>query len=348
VRKNTKNKDVNRNVSYKKLESSLKTGQLGSFYILHGEERYLLDRSLEKLRVLLCPDGLDSFNYKRFDGKELLIEDLENAIDTFPAFADRSLIEIHDFDIFKSDDKEHLNSIFADLPDYVCIIFVYNILEYKPDGRKKTDKEILSHANVVDFVVQEQDILVKWIRRHFRDAGKIISDSDIKYLATITGGFMATLNGEIEKAAAYAKHETVTREDIDAVVSPILDVVVYKLTDALVVRDSKKALHHLGELLQMREEPHKMMYSISLKMRQLLTARIFVENRIGHESLKKMCDFRYDFQSENLYKSARQTTLSYCREFVLCCSATALELNSSSDPESRIVELVTKLAFTQQ
>jgi len=316
-----------------------------NFYIFHGEERYLLERSLANLRDLLCPDGLDGFNYKRFEGNTLSVDELEDAINTLPAFADRTLIEIHDFDIFKNDVKPRLNRIFSDLPDYSCIVFVYSTIEYKPDGRLKINKEILKNANVVEFTAQDQDKLINWIKRHFLDAGKTISTSDAEYLAFITGGLMSTLNGEIEKTAAYVYSENVSRTDIDAVVTPVVDTVAYKLTDALAGRDSKKALRLLDELFQMREAPHKLMYSISLKMRQLLAARICIESNLGKTRLMEMCGIRHDFQARILLDTARGTTLPDCRDAVLYCSATALELNRFADPELRMIEFVTKLCL---
>ena len=158
---------------------------------------------------------------------------------------------------------------------------------------------------------------------------------------------MTILNGEIEKAAAYSTQETVTRSDIDAVVTPVLDTVAYKLTDALVSRDNKRALQILDELFQMREVPHKIIYSISLKMRQILAARVCIESNLGRTVLMDICGIRHDFQARTLLSTANKTTLSDCRSAVLFCSETALELNSSAEPESRIIELVTRLATGQ-
>jgi len=255
------------------------------------------------------------------------------------------MIEIHDYDVFKGDQRVQLCDVFSDLPDYVCIVFIYSIIEYKPDGRQKINKEILKYASVVEFVVQDQNKLVNWIRRHFHDAGKNISPSDAEYLAFITGGLMTTLQGEIEKTAAYAKAEYVTRKDIDAVVTPVLDTVAYKLTDALVNRDNKRALRLLDELFQMREAPHKLMYSISLKMRQLLAARVCIENKLDKTKLMEMCGIRHEFQAKTILSTASKATLAECRDAVLHCSETALALNSSTEPESRMIELVTKLAM---
>jgi len=338
---------IKTNNNYNNLISTLKSGELEMLYIFHGEERYLLERSLSSLRTKVCPDGLDGFNYKRYEGKGLTIDEMEDAVNTFPAFAEKTLVEIHDFDIFKNDAKERLLDIFSDLPDYVCIVFIYSTIEYKPDGRVKINKEILKHANVVEFVVQDQNNLIKWIMRHYRDAGKSISTSDAEYLAFITGGLMATLNGEIEKTAAYSTKETVTRQDIDAVVTPILDTVAYKLSDALISKENAQALKLLDELFQLREAPHKLIYSISLKMRQLLAARLCIENNLGKSTLMEMCGIRHEFQARILMNTAKRATLSSCRNAVLYCSETALELNSSTEPESRMIELVTKLALGQ-
>jgi len=330
---------------YKEFAKSIAAGAVDRFYIFHGEERYLLEHSLAQLRRMLCPDGLDGFNYKHFDGKAVTPDALEDAIDTLPAFSERTLIEVHDFDIFKNEQKQRLCDMFAELPDYVCVLFVYDTIEYKPDGRQKLNAAIVKLATVVEFGAAEQGMLIKWITRHFEDADKRISRADAEYLAFITGGYMSPLLGEIEKAAAYADGETVTRSDIDAVVTPALDAVAYKLTDAVMRRDRAGAVQILDELLRMREAPHKLMFGVSLKMRELLAARVCFESGLGEDTLMKICSIRFPFQAKALMDTARKTTLSKCRDAVLSCSQAAMELNSGADPEARMVELIARLAF---
>ena len=340
----------NVNEDYKKLDLAIKENQIGNFYIFHGEEHYLRDRYLEMLRKHLCPDGLDGFNYRRFEGADVNLNILEDSIDTLPVFAERTLIEVHDFDLFskKADDAGTSSSlrIFEALPDYVCVLFVFNTIEYKPDKRIKINKEIIKHAQIIDFAVQNQSNLIKWMASHFNSIGKKIGKSEAEHLIHITGGYMATLKNEIEKTAAHSKGEYITIADIDAVVVPILDAVVYQLTDALVKREHTKAMRILDELLRMREAPQRLIYSISLKMRQLLAARICIENNLGKASLIEMCALNHDFQARILLDTARKSTLTACRQAVIDCAKAAYDLNSSPDPESRMVELVAKLALT--
>ena len=362
---------------YARFSTSVKSGQFEKLYIFHGEERYLLDHSIAELRRKLCPDGLGGFNYRRFEGRDLRIDEIDDAINTFPVFAERTLIEVHDFDIFKnkkksapedgedeespkkpsaaknaksdeSKEKQRLAEMFSDLPDYVCLVFIYTTIPYNPDGRQKTDKAILEFAHVVEFSLQEQAKLTNWIRRRFEAAGKHISVPDSEYLALITDGHMASLVGEVEKVAAFSDGDAISRADIDAVVTPVINAFAYKLTDAILTQKHKEALQILDDLLLLREPAQKILYSISLKMRQFLAARVCIENKVDRAELMKMCGIRYDFQAKILFDTARKTTLSKCREAVLLCAQAAFDLNSAPEPEARLVELVTRLAYNSQ
>lgn len=340
------------NEDYKKLDLAMKENQIGNFYIFHGEEHYLRDRYLEMLRKNLCPNGLDGFNYRRFEGADLTSNVLENSIDMLPVFAERTLIEIHDFDLFSkkadnSSTESPLVSILSTLPDYVCVLFVFNTVVYKPDKRLKATKEIIKHAQIIEFAVQHQSNLIKWMTSHYSNIGKRIGKSEAEYLIHITGGFMAAIKNEIEKTAAHSKSDYITRADIDAVVIPVLDAVVYQLTDSLIKREHKKAMKILDELLRMREAPQKLIFSISLKFRQLLAARICIENNLGKSSLVEMCSLTHDFQAGMLFDTARKSTLPACRQAVIDCAKAAFDLNSAPDPESRMIELVAKLALSK-
>jgi len=343
-------KDVKKEDGYRLISTAITAGTVGNFYIFHGEERYLLERGLAELRKYLCPDGLDGFNYKRYEGKGLTLSELEDAIDSLPAFAERTFVEVHDFDIFKIEDRQRFADFFSELPDYVCVVFIYDTIEYKPDGRQKLNKQILQNCEVIEFITAEQSKLIKWIIRHFSDAGKQISKHDAEYMALITGGLMTVLHGEIGKTAAYAKGETVTRADIDAVVTPVLDTVSYKLADALAKNEYTGAMKILDELLRMREAPHKLVYSISLKMRQILAARICIDNNYDRDEFMRMCGIRYDFQARIIWDTARKMSLSRCRKSVLICAEIALALNSSGsgNPEACMTELITSLAHAGQ
>ena len=339
-----KNNSGTMNNSYSELTESIKNGRVAPFYIFHGGERYLLERSLGELRRYICPDGLDGFNYRRYEGSDVSPGSLSDAINTLPVLSERTLIELNDFDLFADPDKQQFAAALSDLPEYVCVVINYDTIIFKPDRRQNLDKEILSGAQVIEFAVQDQKMLVSWIARHFSAQGKTISKGDAEYLILITGGLMASLQGEIAKVSAYVRGDRVAREDIDAVVTPVLDAVAYRLTDAVIKREHAVAMRILDELLRMREAPQMIIYSISLKMRQLLAARVCLESKLNTNSLMEICGIKHEFQARLLMSTARRTTLAQCREIVYICSETAYALNSEPEPEARLTELLARLA----
>lgn len=334
------------NSAFDALKASVASGELSNLYIFYGPERYLLEHFLEQIRKKLTGGAFESFNYKRFEGQNLSLNELSEAVNTLPAFAERTLVEVYDFDLFKGgeDTKQTLTELFSGLPDYVCLIFIYDTVEWKPDGRFKLTKVIKKKAKIVEFAVQEQSKLVKWIKNHFAARDKKIDTPTAEYLAELTGGLMTTLNTEIEKVCSYASERTVTRAHIDAVVTPVVEAVVYRLTDHIAAGNFDKAAAVLYDLLCLREPPQLIIYSITLKLRQLLAARLCVEQGLGEKDLMKLCSIRFDFQARNLLASARKTTAQECRRAVLLSAETAYRMLRSGGAEERLTELLISLA----
>ena len=332
---------------YKALEKAVKERAPGCLYIFYGEERYLLGHYLTSLRRILIPEGLEEFNHRKLDGKGLTASDIIGAVDMLPAFSERTLIEVSDYDIFKAPeaDRKALAELFADMPEYACLVFVYDTLEYKPDKRLRDSKELLKNVSEVEFQTQEGEKITRWIARHIKECGKSISRADAEYLAFITGGSMTTLNTEIEKLCSYAKDELISREDIDVCVIPVSDAVTYKLTNALTKKDVAASFAILGDLLRMREAPHKIVYGISSSMRQLYYAKLCRENGRGSQYLMENFGVKYDFQARNLMQDATRFSLEKCRKSVGLCAEAALKMNSGSDPENALKELLSSLCI---
>lgn len=330
---------------FEALKSAVTSRQLEKLYIFHGEEKYLLENYLVQIRKTLVSDDFFEFNYKRFQGN-VSVDELSAACDMLPVFAERTLIEVSDFDMFKANDdtKKKLMDLFSGLPDYVCLIFSYDIVEYSPDGRQKLAAVLKSTAKIVEFSVQDQSKLIKWIKAHFAEAGKIIDTPTAEYLAFITGGLMTSLNVEIEKVSTSTKEEVITREHIDALVTPVLDAVSWKLTDHIADGDFNAASAVLFELLSMREPPHKLMFAISLKLRQLMAAKLIVENGLGEKALMDLCAIRFDFQARRLISTAKKAKLEDCRQSVILSADMAYRMNTGGDPENLLVELLIRLA----
>ena len=70
----------------------LKNGEFATLYIISGEESYMKEYYLRQLRQKVVDETFADFNLIEFEGKGLTPEMLTEAIDSYPAMADKKLI----------------------------------------------------------------------------------------------------------------------------------------------------------------------------------------------------------------------------------------------------------------
>ena len=251
-------KKTAKNEAYQKLKTDLKEGNpLGNAYLFYGEESYLREYYLGEIRKRLIPAGFEEFNYHALEGKDLTAQSLTEMAEAMPMMAERTLIVVTDWDIYKlsEDQRERFIALLEDLPEYCCIVFVYDTMAYKQNKTvKKLCKAMDAHVTPIEFKAQDTSDLTAWIARRFRALGKQIDRQTAEYLIFLCGGLMTGLSQEIAKIGAYAKGEVITQRDIDAVADPVLSAEIFKMTDAVSQSDYNKAAAILGDLLKMQEE----------------------------------------------------------------------------------------------
>ena len=330
--------------AFQKLKRDMKEGTIGNLYVFHGEESYLRDHYLRQMKEKLLPPGMEEFNYHTISGKDFDGKTLAQMVDCLPMMSPRTLIVVNDWDIYKGD-RDALAEVLSDLPDYVCLVFVYDLIEYKADARTKLAAVVKEKGSVVAFNRQSQGDLVSWIARHFRQLDRDISSEDARYLIFLCGDLMTTLASEIEKIGAYAGHHRVTRQDIDAVATPQLDAVVFRMTDAIAAGNFDKAASVLGDLFHMQEPPVKLLAALGKHLRQLYTARLALEEKKGVPYVMEQWGMKSSYPAERLMGAARRFSLAWCRWAVIRCGQTDLAMKSGGgDGEDLLTSLLMELA----
>ena len=133
-------KKTAKNEAYQKLKTDLKEGNpLGNAYLFYGEESYLREYYLGEIKKKLIPAGFEEFNYHALEGKDLTAQSLTEMAEAMPMMAERTLIVVTDWDIYKlnEDQRERLIALLADLPEYCCVVFVYDTVAYKQNKTLK-------------------------------------------------------------------------------------------------------------------------------------------------------------------------------------------------------------------
>ena len=330
---------------FETLKKDLSAGKPGRLYIFHGEETYLRDYYLDKLRDTVLTGGLGEFNRHDLDAKGMNPHALEEAVDCLPMMAERTLVLVTDYDLFKAGerDREEYIRILSSLPDYCCLVFLYDLIDYKPDARTKLAQAVKKSGTAVNFVRQGQRELTDWVRRHFKALGKEIDPRLCGELIFLCGDLMHNLQQEIGKIGTYAKGPAITRADIEAVATPQLDAVVFRIADAIGEKNYDKAAKILGELYQMQKSPYEILSALSKQLRQLYSARLALNGRRNAAWVAQLWGMR--FPADRLMVSARRFSLPWCRRAVTRCAQTDLDMKSTGqDPKELLTTLLLELA----
>jgi len=332
-------KQTTDNTAMRELKQSLRAGNPGNLYLFHGEEAYLREYYLGELKKTLLPEGLEDFNLHTAQGKDCSVAWIEQAVNCFPMMSERTLVLVTDFDIVSlgEKDRDALIAVLSDLPDYCCLTFVYDLLSYKPDGRSKLAAALKNRGAVVNFQRQEQGDLTDWIVRRFKATGHTIDTEDARYLIFLCGDLMNNLVSEIGKISAYCTTQRVTREAIDAVAIPVIDAIVFQMTDAIARKNFDKAASVLADLLHAQEPAVKIMAAVGKYFRQLYTARLYLDNGKSREEFMALWNMKNTYPADKLLDAARGFSLAWCRHAVRRCRDTELQLKQLYGQEQEVM-----------
>ena len=330
---------------FEALKKDLSAGRPGRLYFFHGEETYLRDHYLSRLKEAVLTGGLGEFNRHDINARDMSPHALEEAVDCLPMMAERTFVQVTDFDLFKAGekDREAYIRILSGLPDYCCLVFLYDLIEYRPDARTKLAQAVKAHGTAVNFARQGQRELTDWVRRHFRALGKDIDSRLCEELIFLCGDLMQNLQQEIGKIAAYAKEDRITRADIEAVATPQLSAVAFRIADAIGEKNYNRAAAVLGELYQMQKSPYEIIGALGKQLRQLYSARLALAEGKGGSWVARLWGMRYP--ADRLVTSAKRFSLPWCRRAVIRCAQTDLAMTSTGqDPKELLTTLLLELA----
>ena len=323
------------------LKAAIRMKQPENFYIFHGEETFLLQHYLTQLQKVILDELTESFNYHRFNNENFDLQSFADAVENMPMMAERTLVQVDDIDLFKlpEDSRNKMMDVLSDIPEYCTLVFVYETVEFKPDKRLKKLWEVISKAQIVEFVKQSQRDLVSWITRHFAAHGKYISQDLCLYLLELTDGTMTSLKGEIEKITAFSGAESICRADIDAVTEPVLDAVVFRMTDYLSTKEYGKAMDTLQKLLKMQQEPIVILGAVGSYLRRLGTARILYDRGGGAGELMKLYGIS-DYAARKMMTAARQFSPAFFKKAMELVLETDRKMKTSYDDPTRLLEVL--------
>lgn len=324
------------------LKQAIRNKNPGRLYFFFGDETFLLNHYLGQLKKTIVEELTESFNFHKLTGETFAVRSFADSVENLPMMAERTMVLLDDIDIFKMNegDREKMIDIFSDIPEYCTVVFTYETVAWKPDKRlKKLWEAVSKNGTIVEFAKQSHRDLVPWVTRHFAANQKRIAPELCNYLIDITGGTMTALSGEISKICAYSGADEIKKSDIDAVTEPVLDAVVFQMTDLMGRGEYGPALIKLQQLLKMQQEPIAILGAIGSHFRHLATARTLLDNGRTASDLMKLCGMADYPARKNMSAAGKFSTRFYAKASELILESD-YQMKTSFDDQERILEIL--------
>ena len=271
------------------LEKDLNNGNLESIYFLYGEEQYLLETIVNKIKKLFgeCIKGI---NYILIDDTNInnIISDIET-----PAFGyEKKLIIVKNSGILKKEGKrknaelakikERLNTYLKENIEIIKHSTIIVFIEEETETKQELYKTIDKLGIICKFDFQNLLQLQKRLKGTCNAYGVKISDSNLKYFVECAGTNMQNLINEIRKLIEYKGNGgEITKEDIDKLTIKKLESVIFDLTDNLGKKETTKALEVLKNLISEKEPLQKILITLYNHFKKIYITKL--SERYGKE-----------------------------------------------------------------
>lgn len=268
------------------LEKELKSNILNGVYLLYGEEIFLLESSLKKMKKLFGETIL-GINYIQIDDTN--VEELISNIET-PAFGfEKKLVIVKNSGIFKKEGKR-ANAKLKELKEKVFEYFKNNIEEIQENNivifieedaeKNSLYKLIEKQGKICSFEKQTPTQIIARLKAIFKAYKVNVEDNTLKYLIETCGTSMQELINESRKLIEYAgENGTVNKNDIDLLCIKEVDAVIFTLTDSLGKKDIKGALETLNNLIYNKEPVQKILITLYNHFKKIYFTKFALEEK---------------------------------------------------------------------
>lgn len=315
------------------LIAEAREGRFGPVYLIHGSERFLIERATELLRRAAVGDGVAGFNDDLFHGNaNLSAQKVIGAARTLPMMASARFVLVRDVDAAPPAELDALAAYVAAPVESTCLVMTATKLDkrsklFKAAAKVAYEAKPLKGAALRRFAGEEAQ------RR-----GHALTPRAADALVAAIGEDLAAIDDAVERLSLYVgEGNKIDVDDVEACVTRIATDSIWQLVDAVGARDTKKALHATGSLLADREPPLRILAMVARQLRIVARMREAVQSGMSDEEAALSAGAP-PFKARELKDSARRFTARELNAAFTTLAIADLALKGSRVPPERVLE----------
>ena len=326
------------------------------WYIFTGEEEYLKRYYLSLMKKsVIVDDFTEPFNYVVFDGAEVDIGKLVDAVISPPMMSEYKLVvwKFADFEHMKESAKRALDSLIEKKAEYA-----YTVLVFLPTAEgfdvgnlpKRPSKLYTKYEksfHIVDFPPSTDVQLLGWLKRHFEAEGIHVSPEALSRLLFRSGHSMDVLARETEKLSVLVKARglaLLTPNEVEEVASSTPECDAFALSNAILSKDKALALSALAEMKYRRIDPTVVLGMLVKSYSELLSVASLLAEGVGGQDIEKTMKLNA-YKAKLLLSAARRRTVEELSSAVARLSEIDLFMKNGTRPGYTQIESFICSAF---
>ncbi len=317
-----------KNNSWKSFVSIVNAGKNDDFarvYLITGDEKYLIDRTLKSMKKLIVSSGAESLDYylKDLGNADLPLEEFQSLVGTPPFISKRRMTVIRNSGLFgskapsSSKDQDKWKAAIAAIPEFAAVFFI----EEKVDKRKKQLIDAIAQNGVlVEIDIQSEDVLKTWINQRCKESGISMHADCVSSLISRVNSSMRAIDNEMNKISLYCENtgtKTVTMMLLDKLCVPDVHASVFQMTDAIGQKNVGKALDIFASLVILKEPIPKIRLMLARHIRHLICAKEIGDAQGLVARLKV-----HPFVAKNLVSQSKGFTMTQLEKLYKLCFQT--------------------------
>jgi DNA polymerase-3 subunit delta len=325
---------------------AIESGAIAPVYVLHGPERYLVDRCLSALRCHVLgaeAAAASAFDCDNYDLKETSLGQAVATARTLPMFAKRRLVLCRGLDAVKAEDMEPLVAYVADPNPRSCLVLLAGD---KVDGRLRAFQALKRKGFLHEFARLKDRELGPWIVREARRRGITMDADTAAALAEAAGPDLGRISQALEQLELFAgKGARICRNHVEDLIPESRERGVFELTKAIGSGEVSRSLRLLDNMLRNRQSALGIQAMLLRQLRQIWRAKELAASGVARAEIAGAIGLPPYFLDDVLAPARRMSTTALKRSFDRLYQADRRLKSSRSDlHDIQITRLVRQLA----
>lgn len=312
---------------------------------VYGEVADLVEKKSSEIINIYLQTEKDDFNFIKFNLYETEITPIIEETLTMPFFSDKKAILVKNAYVFTGEKvTKELNQNTDQLMEFLekydgDNLIIFEVYQNKLDERKKLTKTLKKNGQLKKVEQMSEEEIKKWIQSKLNENFKDIKQDALNMFIELTGVNFNIVSQELDKLMLFlGDRPTINKDDVNQIINRSLEQNVFLLTEYIQKRQKNKAIQLVKDLINMKEEPIKLLALITSNYRLYYQCKLLSQKGYSGQQIAKTVNV-HPYRVKLALGQVRHHQLEDLLNIIDSCAETDYKLKSSYMDKQLILEL---------